>query len=92
MPGIKAPASPSPDTSRNPYLIAANALAQRDACVMTATSPSINTSAPTRPSLLFTNRAVALKLCPGKSVSTLLLGVITRIGIRISYEPAGEST
>ena len=84
IPGIKAPESPSPDISRNPNRIDARDLAHLDAFVITLISSSIKTSAPTRPSLLFTMRAVALKLWPGSSVSTLAFGVITRMGIRIT--------
>ena len=62
IPGIKAPASPSPDKLRSPYRIEAKDFAHLDAWVRVLTSPSIITSAPTRPSLLSTMRAVALKL------------------------------
>ena len=86
IPGINAPASPSPDKLRSPYLIAASDLAHREASVRIFTSPSISISAAIRPSLLLIIREVALKLCPGSNFKTFARGVITRIGMRIPYE------
>ena len=60
MPGINAPASPSPEWVRKPVLIAPSADAHREATVTTSKSLSTNNIAATRDSLVCTTRAVAL--------------------------------
>ena len=82
MPGMSAPAFPSPESERRPKRIAPNALAQREGGVRMWMSSFITTKAATRASLLETIRPWALNLCPGKSFVTLRCDVITRIGTR----------
>ena len=68
IPGINAPASPSPELLRNPSRIAPNPDAHADGSVKTVISPLTMTRAATRASLLLRAVAVAAIFCPGNAV------------------------
>ena len=79
IPGIKAPASPSPELVRNPSRIAPKAKAQPVGLVKTLISPLTMTSAATLASLLLIAVTTAEIFCPGSNSMPFL--VTTRMGV-----------